>query len=353
MSIRDPYTYYKSLYTYGLVGEATQLTVQPRQLTTVFADNFSDFMRNDVVRTNFTQSRRVTTQTGGIGKVDFFVRTEHMQDDLDNITRSLGLPSVRLQLHNPTPVEDLGVTSLKFGFEEIDFVNEAEAAIFDAGLGYARRSLPFEMPLDGPPSLLQRGVLAHMFDCPNVGEVRQYAYDAAVTNATLARSWLRDCMRKYLQVGERPTTYVSTTTSLQTFTNRNFGIFLPASKAGCTYIRDGYTRHTVHRCSVSDDVFVKYALEVGDKIGRGGSVKEYWVQNRSIRCCHALPRALRLRSRLEPARWLNENQVQARFALNESIGLFCRSKSNCEMWASLVGDLFSELTGRALPVERF
>lgn len=358
MSVCNPYTYYKSLYLYGLVGEATQLKINPRPrrlLTTMFADNFSDFLRSNVVRNHFTQIHTVRQQTGDIGRVDFFVRTEHMQDDLNNITHSLGLPFVRVEFHNPTPIETTEVTSLKFGFQEIDFINQAEADIFDAGLEYTRRSLPFEIPLDGSSSLLHDGVLAHMFECPEFGWNLKWTYDT-VTNTSLARSLLRDCMLKYLQMAERPSTYVSTTTSLQTFMDRNVGVFLPASKAGCTYIRDGSTLKTMNDCSVSDDVFLKYSREVGETLERDYShdnVRKYWMSNRSIRCCLALPRAIRLRSKLTPTRWLNHNQVQIRFALNESIGLFCRLNSNCDMWASLVSDVFLNLTGRALPVEWF
>ena len=216
-------------------------------------------------------------------------------------------------------------------------------------------------------SLLHDGVLAHMFECPKFANYIR----SKNNNISKARSLLRNCMRKYLQTAEWPCSYVSTTTSLYTY-QRNFGVFLSASKAGCTYIRDGWTNRRLHNCSVSDDVFLKYAREVGDKLERvkekmdsgnhvatscvrvcKDDILKYWVRNSSIRCCLDLPRAIRLRSKLEPARWLKHNQVQTRFALNESIGLFCRLHSHCDIWASLVSDLFLELTGRALPVERF
>ena len=61
--------------------------------------------------------------------------------------------------------------------------------------------------------------------------------------------------------------------------DRNFGVFLPASKAGCTYIRDGWTTKTLHNCSVSDDVFLEYARDNKDNI------QKYWAKNYSIRCC--------------------------------------------------------------------
>jgi hypothetical protein len=207
--------------------------------------------------------------------------------------------------------------------------------------------------------LLRNGALARYIHCFNFDDDSMtYDYDN-VANLTLARSDLKQCMQNYLLPRERPTTYVSTTTSLQTYRNRGVGILLPPSKAGCAYIRDSWTRRTLHSCTASDDVFIEYARDVTEKLERNftpANVRKYWLSNTSIRCCLTLPRALQLRSRLVPARWLSgalsgENQVQAWVALNESIGLFCRS--NCKTWASLVGSVFTELTGRRLAVEVF
>lgn len=199
-----------------------------------------------------------------------------------------------------------------------------------------------------------------MFECPEFGLDLQWTYANAAIDMSIARVKLKQCMLRLLEPRERPTTYVSTTTSLQTFMNQNVGVLLPASKAGCTYVRDGWTINTLRNCYISDDTYVSYGLDIGKHICNDTSyqsmhslIERYWTTNTSVRCCLTLSRAMRIRSRLESGYrcWLNENQVQAYFHLDESIGLFCRS--NCGLWAPLLKELFHEATGRKLHVEQF
>jgi hypothetical protein len=164
VSIRDPYSYWQSLFTYAWV---LCCTCKNRQFTATCVDrsvDFLTFMRrakrqprmadwapvNTVNTAPRSQSMEIEKSCGRpCSHVDFFLHTEHMQDDwLAMITSfgNLGVPRVGLPKVNPSLTADTPPPpETVFTQEILDIIHEVDANMFREFKYSKRTDAPFTL----------------------------------------------------------------------------------------------------------------------------------------------------------------------------------------------------------------
>jgi hypothetical protein len=150
LSVRDPYTYYASLYTMAYAGLAivhTRLPFDRFMEAYVARPPPSTAVRNECNRSVAHFSRTLTQAiTGACGwpcKHDFLLRTETLSEDWANLVRVAGLPvSDRLPVFNAASKRRGTPPPIVFTQRVLDIIATADARVFEA-FGYTRRTVPF------------------------------------------------------------------------------------------------------------------------------------------------------------------------------------------------------------------
>lgn len=145
VSIREPYHYWRSVFTYAWMGAYTAAKI-PRGVV-----NFSGFMRHS----RDTPSGREYAQTTLIQRAcgmpcvhDYILHTERLSSDWLHLLRSLRLPLVGLRRMNPTLKEDPNngpPPPTLFSKEVVQIIDKIDANMFNE-FGYAHRiDVPFRI----------------------------------------------------------------------------------------------------------------------------------------------------------------------------------------------------------------
>ena len=143
-SCRDPYSWWRSLYTYGYIcWEASVCT----------KDDFHTFMRkadypgiHGSSGGRAAQSLYIERECGSPCSADHILRTENLSLAWLDLLRGLSLPLVGLPSVNPTG-RPRGRTPPPTNFtqEMCDIIHRLDAVMFTE-FGYAKRTCPFELP---------------------------------------------------------------------------------------------------------------------------------------------------------------------------------------------------------------
>ena len=148
VSIREPYSYWQSLFSYAWVWCCT--CDQHSTWTNTCVDrsvDFVTFMRraNTQRNTYRAQSMEIAKACGHpCSNVDFFLHTERMQDDWLAMLTSLGIPRVGLPRANPTVSKDTPPPTV-FTQEILDIIHDVDANMFRE-FGYPKRTdAPFTL----------------------------------------------------------------------------------------------------------------------------------------------------------------------------------------------------------------
>ena len=141
LSIREPYEYYHSLYTYAYSG-----TGMPK---THLA--FEDFMKTYVEKAaptpkahyRYSQATRITRVCGTPCNYDYLLRTESLTQDWAALLKAMRIPlreaAASLPRLNPTTTKRGGAKPVIFTRRVLDIIDRADGMLFDL-FGYARRT---------------------------------------------------------------------------------------------------------------------------------------------------------------------------------------------------------------------
>jgi hypothetical protein len=149
VSIREPYSYWQSLFSYAWVWCCT--CDQHSTWTNTCVDRSVDFVtfigRANTQRNTYrAQSMEIAKACGHpCSNVDFFLHTERMQDDWLAMLTSLGIPRVGLPRANPTVSKDTPPPPAVFTQEILDVIHDVDANMFRE-FGYPKRTdAPFTL----------------------------------------------------------------------------------------------------------------------------------------------------------------------------------------------------------------
>jgi len=143
ISVREPYSFYRSLFTYGWKCQYAAVCVP------YHVSNFSRFMEWIYSgNRNVAQSRHVANACGTPCAYDHVLHTESLGDDWIRLVEALALPRRPLPWANPTsnnqPVGRGPPPPTVFTSRVVEIINELEANMFDE-FGYEHRQAPFEL----------------------------------------------------------------------------------------------------------------------------------------------------------------------------------------------------------------
>lgn len=191
LSVREPYAYYRSLYTFAYSGEGA---VRTRL-------GFEEFMEAYVAKPHlglpgtgpprrFSQINSITRACGEPCRFHYLLRTECLDADWTGMLRASGISrelfpmlGVSLPRVNPTNLhhKERGASAPTiYSPRVLEIIHKADALLFDQ-LGYARRVASFEM--GGPPSNSSGTDWRPMIDC-NAMTVRYPVHGHAMVIGT-------------------------------------------------------------------------------------------------------------------------------------------------------------------------
>ena len=146
--MRDPYHFWRSLFTYAWVGEASAVVI-PEGVT-----SFAGFVRHaEEVATSwgnhgeweYSLSVNLLLACGRPCQYDYLLHTETLTHDWLHLLRQLEMPLVALPHHNPTNTTSRNPPPPTiFTTEVLAIINRLEASVFDE-FGYERRTDEFEL----------------------------------------------------------------------------------------------------------------------------------------------------------------------------------------------------------------
>jgi hypothetical protein len=149
VSVREPYHYWRSLFTYAWVGEASAVSIPEG------VHSFAGFVRAaDAHATPGPHGSRVYEHSlstslflscGRPCRYDYLLHTETLASDWLHLLRRLEMPLVALPHHNPTNTASSNPPPpTVFTAEVLQIINTLEANVFEE-FGYERRSDQFEL----------------------------------------------------------------------------------------------------------------------------------------------------------------------------------------------------------------
>ena len=135
ISIREPYSWWRSLYVYGYICSYA---------STCTSSDFHTFMRQ--AKPGIAQSNYIRRECGRPCNADYLLRTETLAEDWLGLLRTLGLPLVGLPHANPTGAKSRRETPpTVFTQEIVDIIHSFDSAMFTE-FGYPKRTdAPFEL----------------------------------------------------------------------------------------------------------------------------------------------------------------------------------------------------------------
>ena len=137
VSIRDPYHYWRSAFTYAWVGAYSAVAIPSG------VHDFDGFMRWAHLHPEHSQSRQIARACGRPCKHDFLLHTERLVDDWLSLLSALEMPLVRLPRINPTRTDARAVPPTVFTAEIVQIIDDLEGTMFTE-FGYRRRAdVPF------------------------------------------------------------------------------------------------------------------------------------------------------------------------------------------------------------------
>jgi len=146
VSVRDPYGYWRSLFTYAWVGDGSALGIPAG------VDSFTGFVRWADAQASarsdgaFEHSLSFTLYLacGHPCRHDYLLRTETLETDWYRMLSTLELPLVALPHSNPTKLYMRPPPPTIFTWEVVEIIDRLESSVFDE-FGYVRREAPFEL----------------------------------------------------------------------------------------------------------------------------------------------------------------------------------------------------------------
>lgn len=136
ISIREPYQWWRSLYTYGYVCKAAAVCTK---------QTFAAFMRT-MERQHHAQSDNIKRECGVPCLADYYLHTETLEDDFLSLQRNLSMtPIVGLPITNPTSTH-VSIPRTIFTREVVNIIHQLDARMFTEFRYRKRTDIPFELP---------------------------------------------------------------------------------------------------------------------------------------------------------------------------------------------------------------
>ena len=136
ISIREPYAWWRSLYTYGYVCAAAAVCTK---------QSFGAFVRT-MHHSHTSQSGYIARECGTPCIADYILRTGTMERDWLGLQRNLSMaPLYALPLTNPTRTS-ARIPRTVFTREVVEIIHQLDVRMFGE-FGYRKRTdVPFELP---------------------------------------------------------------------------------------------------------------------------------------------------------------------------------------------------------------
>lgn len=143
ISIREPYAWWRSMYTYSYVCHEAPVCTKEHSLAGFLRECERHIAQN---WPSMAQSAYIERECGRPCNADHHLRTERLQDDWLDLLRQLHLPLVGLPRVNPTVAsEERELPPVVFTQEAVDIIHRLDANMF-AEFGYRQRTdTPFEL----------------------------------------------------------------------------------------------------------------------------------------------------------------------------------------------------------------
>lgn len=146
VSVRNPYSYWRSLFTYAWVGIGSNLAI-PDGVSTFggfvqWADEQARATDNDMFA--LSMSFALLLACGRPCRYDYVLHTETLSSDWLHLLTTLELPLVALPHSNPTQLQSRPPPPTVFTNEVRAVIHRLERSVFDE-FGYERRMRTFEL----------------------------------------------------------------------------------------------------------------------------------------------------------------------------------------------------------------